>query len=149
MKNSNRFNFILFLALSIGLIFQSCKKEEDTSLKPPTINLVEFGYENSGEAYIGDDLHIDAEIVAEAKIGRIQISLHPEGEHGKSTNALYEWELDTVYTNFYGLKNIDFHEHIEIPMDADTGHYHFHMMVVDLEGNTKEVERELHVELSE
>ncbi len=142
MKQIKFISFVLVLALT----FQACSKEEEESLNPPTISTFEFGYDDSGEAYLGADLHIEAEIVAEAKIDRIQVTIHPEGEHDKSVADEHEWEVDTTYTQFNGLKNTTFHEHIEVPMEADTGHYHFHFIVIDMDGNTKEVERELHVE---
>ncbi len=143
MKQIKFISFVLVLALT----FQACsKEEEEESLNPPTISTFEFGYDDSGEAYLGADLHIEAEIVAEAKIDRIQVTIHPEGEHDKSVADEHEWEVDTTYTKFNGLKNTTFHEHIEVPIEADTGHYHFHFIVIDMDGNTKEVERELHVE---
>jgi hypothetical protein len=135
------------LILTTAVVFLSCNKDEDDpALNPPTIPTFEFGYEDSGEAYLGADLHIEAEIVADAKIDRIQVSIHPEGEHMKSLSDEHAWEVDTTYTKFNGLKNTEFHEHLEVPVTADTGHYHFHYKVIDMDGNTKEIERELHVE---
>jgi hypothetical protein len=137
----------LLLILTTAVVFLSCNKDEDDpALNPPTIPTFEFGYEDSGEAYLGADLHIEAEIVADAKIDRIQVSIHPEGEHMKSLSDEHAWEVDTTYTKFNGLKNTEFHEHFDVPVHADTGHYHFHFQVIDMDGNTKEVERELHVE---
>lgn len=129
------------IILLVGLALQSCKKEEETKLNPPLITYFEFGYEDSGLAYLGSDLHIESEIIAEAKIDRIQVTIHPESEHNKSVSDA--WEIDTTYSKFQGFKNTNFHEHIEVPATADTGHYHFHFVVVDMEGNTKEMEREL------
>jgi hypothetical protein len=142
MKQLKFISFVLVLALA----FPACNKDEEEALNPPTISTFEFGYEDSGEAFLGADLHIEAEIIAEAKIDRIQVTIHPEGEHEKSVNDEHEWEVDTTYTKFNGLKNTTFHEHLEVPVHADTGHYHFHSIIVDMDGNTKEVERELHVE---
>jgi len=139
-----KFLTIVFL---VAIVIQSCKKDdEETTLNPPTISTFELGYEDSGEAFLGADLHIEAEVVAEAKIDRIQVTIHPEGEHDKSTSDEHEWEVDTTYTKFNGLKNTEFHEHIEVPVDAEEGHYHFHFIVIDMDRNTQEIERELHVE---
>jgi len=140
-----KFITIAIITLFLGSVFQSCTKDNNETSNPPVVSTFEFGYNDSGEAYLGSDLHIEAEIVAEAKIDRIQVTIHPEGEHYKSVNE--GWEVDTTYTKFSGLKNTTFHEHIEVPVVADTGHYHFHFIVIDMEGNTKEVERELHVEV--
>jgi hypothetical protein len=142
MKQLKLISFVLVLALA----FQSCKKDEDDENNPPVISNFELGYEDSGEAFLGADLHIEAEIVAEAKIDRIQLTIHPEGEHDKSVAHEEEWEVDTTYTKFNGLKNTEFHEHLEVPFEAEEGHYHFHFAVIDMDGNTKEIERELHVE---
>ncbi len=142
MKQVKFLSFVLVLALA----FQSCKKDEDATLNPPSISNFELGYEDSGETFLGADLHIEAEIIAEAKIDRIQVTIHHEGEHEKFVYDEEEWEVDSIYTKFSGLKNTEFHEHIEVPAHAEEGHYHFHFNVIDMEGNSTEIERELHVE---
>ncbi len=55
-----------FLTATIMVLFNSCNKEEETLAKP-VINLIELGLGNSHVAYIGADLHIEAEIVARRK----------------------------------------------------------------------------------
>lgn len=115
----------------------------------PTIDFHELGFENSGTAEVGDELHMDAEVVAENKIDRIKVELHPEGEEHKKTTLIVldegEWEFDSVYTEFAGLKNTEFHKHIEIPLDAETGHYHFHFAVTDMEGYQTVFEDEVEI----
>ncbi len=144
MKHLRFILSILFLIIFIAI---SCKKEEKIS--QPTITFMELGYENNKAAYPGSDLHIEATIVAEGKIASIIVELHPESEHhNKSGGALFtgSWEFDSIYTEKYaGVKNTEFHEHIEIPATADTGHYHFHFIVTDMEGNRTTVEDELHI----
>ena len=141
---TNLFAFILILSLT----FVSCKDEAQA----PVITNFEVGYDDSKTSVIGEDLHLEAEIVAEAKISKILLTIHPEGEaeHApaqKATSLLttaIEWEVDTVYTTkFEGLKNSTFHEHIEIPVTAAAGGYHLHFTVVDMDGNAKELESEL------
>ncbi len=136
---------ILSALLFLLLTATSCKKEAKINL--PTITLTELGYENSKTVYPGSDLHIEATIVAEGKIANIIVELHPEGEHQiKSGSSLLagSWEFDSTYTGKYaGVKNPEFHEHIEIPASADTGHYHFHFIVTDMEGNQITVEEEV------
>ncbi len=134
----------MLVALSATVIFASCKKDEEP--KAPEFVKFELGYDNSGTAVAGEDLHIDAEVLAEGKIASIIITIHPEGEHGYKTTRVIEWEVDTTYTTGYaGVKNIDFHEHIDVPADAETGPYHFHMKVTDMEGNRTEKEAELEI----
>jgi hypothetical protein len=139
---------IIAIILIGGIFFlNACKKDEVIS--KPEIDLTELGYENSKIGYTGSDLHIEAEIVAEGKIETVQIEIHPEGEHGdKALNTKFhegEWEVDTTFTEFSGLKNTEFHKHIEIALDADTGHYHFHFIVTDQEGNQTIHEEELEI----
>ncbi len=136
------------MVLAVLVIMASCGKSEK-----PEIGSFGLGYENSKVAYVGDDLHVEAEIDAEGTIDKISIEIHPEGEHGKKWvhSALDEgeWEVDTTYTKFSGLKNTTFHEHIEIPVDAEPGDYHFHFEVTDMEGYQTVIEEELEIKLSD
>lgn len=128
MKTTIKYNLIIVSILAIVLV-TACKKEEDKAL--PEINNFELGYDNSKTALAGEELHMDGGVVAEAGINTIAITIHPEEGHLKDGG---EWEVDTVYSRFSGLKNTDFHEHIDVPADADTGHYHFHFVVTDMDG---------------
>jgi hypothetical protein len=135
---------IMLVTLSAIAIFTSCKKDEE--VKAPEFIKFELGYDNSATAVVGDGLHIDAEILADGKIATIIVTIHPEGEHELKSIRTIEWEVDTTYTTGYaGVKNVDFHEHIDIPADAETGPYHFHIRVTDMEGNRTEKEAELEI----
>lgn len=143
------FNIILF-TVSIIVIANftiSCKKEAE--IAAPSISIQELGYQNTKRAFRGNDLHIEAYLLAEGKIANVMIELHPESGHLKQVDNLLSplsWEFDSTYTGkYYGIKNTDFHEHIEIPLSADTGHYHFHFSVTDMEGNRTTFEDEVHV----
>jgi len=141
---------VLFIAVALtaGLLFTSCEKNDETNPKP-VVTLTELGYENNKTGYAGTDLHIEAEIVAEGKIDKVTIEIHPEGEHEeKSASTVLhddEWEFETTFTKFSGLKNTTFHEHIDISVHADTGHYHFHFIVTDMDGQQTVVEEELEI----
>lgn len=140
MKNNKLFS--LLTALSLAFLLVSCNKEDE--IKAPSFITFELGYNNSGSAVIGDELHIDSEIIAEGKISTIRVTIHHEGDHEKSILVDTEWEFDSTYTTGYaGVKNIDFHEHIDIPLTAEAGEYHFHLIVTDMEGNRSEKEAEL------
>jgi hypothetical protein len=108
----------------------------------PTIDMHELGYENTKTVQRGNDLHVEADIVAEGKISKIIVTIHPE-EHGGNHDT--EWEVDQTFTEFEGLKNTEFHKHFEVPADAETGMYHFHLQVQDMEGNTEGYETEIEV----
>lgn len=139
------FKHLAFIALAL-FTFSSCKDE----VASPVISDVEVGLKNSKVAYKGADLHLEANIVAEGKISKIQVTIHPadEADHigaMKSKSALThegEWEVDTTYTKFSGLKNATFHEHIDVPANAPAETYHLHIIVVDMEGNSTEFEEE-------
>jgi len=125
-----------------GVLLISCEKSAK-----PEIDFHELGYENSKTVVAGEELHMDAEIVAEDKIDRIELELHPEGEHGsgKAAQDGHEWEFDTLYTKFSGLKNTHFHEHMDIPEDVPPGAYHFHLTVTDMEGAQASHEDEVEI----
>ena len=154
MKNSVFKRFMIKRALAKStmvlaavVMMTSCGKTEE-----PEIGSFELGYENSKIAYVGADLHMEAEIVAEGIIDKIHVEIHPEGDHDKKgvRSVLHEgeWEVDTTYTEFSGLKNTTFHEHIDIPMDAEPGDYHFHFEVTDMEGyQTVYEEEELEIKI--
>lgn len=141
--------FLIAMLFTAGLFFTSCE-ENDEKVPKPEINLTELGYENSKTGYLGSDLHIEAEVVAEGKMEEVTIEIHPKGQH-EEKNALAalhegEWEVDTTFTQFSGLKNTTFHKHIDIPVHADTGHYHFHFIVTDREGQQTTFEEELKIQ---
>jgi hypothetical protein len=134
------------MVLAAVVVMTSCGKTE----KPEIVSF-ELGYENSKSANAGDELHMDAEVVAEGTIDMIRIVIHPEGGHAKkgvrSVSDEGKWEVDTTYTKFSGLKNTTFHEHLDVPVDAEPGDYHFHFEVVDMEGYQTVFEEELEIKL--
>lgn len=144
--NTNQ-KILITVVLSVAILFQACKKE--TIMSKPVIIMTELGLNNTKKAYAGGDLHMDAEVEAAGKIKTISIEIHPEEEHGSKSEqfrlGVSAWEADTVYTSFEGLKNTSFHEHLEIPADASAGHYHFHFVVTDMEGNQSTYEDEIEI----
>ncbi|MCU4158334.1 DUF4625 domain-containing protein [Carboxylicivirga sp. A043] len=137
---------LMALAIISTLFVTSCDNDDNTA--KPVVTITELGYENSKIGYAGTDLHIEAEIVAEAGIKMVEIEVHPEGEHTKGATDEHEDEWEETYTYEYdGEKNTTFHEHIDIPVYAEAGDYHFHFVVTDMEGNQKAVEEELEVQL--
>lgn len=137
-----------FLLLILATFIVSCSDDDEKN--PPVISNLEVGYDNSLTGYIGSDLHLDAEIYAEAKIAGIRVTIHPEGEHEEtgenSGTEEGEWEVDTTYTEGYaGVINADFHEHIDIPGDASPGDYHFHLTVTDMDGYQTTTEQDFQI----
>lgn len=142
----NKRFFLFTIAIGMTLFFAACNDDETTFAKPE-ITILELGegdnHGNDHTAKVGGELHIEVEIVAEGKIEVVQLIIHPEGEH-KSAFEM-EWELDTIYTKFAGLKNTTFHEHVDIAGWAELGEYHFDFIVTDMDGNQSSVESELDI----
>lgn len=142
-KIQNRFKAILIIAIII--LAASCKDDE---ISMPEILDFRLGYDNSATFHAGDDLHIDAEILAGNGIDVIMIEIHYEGDHKKTFRFAngdhddHEWEAEIRFEKFRGLKNMTFHEHIDIPHDAKPGEYDLHFIVIDQEGYTAEVDVE-------
>jgi len=117
--------------LILALLF-SCGKDEDTPPKEEdvageTLALVirEVGIGNSRVVYAKQDLHVDAKVTAPDKIAyvKMQITL-------AETN--YGWDFIKTYTTGYeGLKNTDFHEHVDVPENASPGNYELLLIAVD------------------
>ncbi len=117
----------LIVAFATITILAACNKEEEKAAAP-VITLTEVGHENSHRATPGDDMHLEADIVAEGLINAINVELHLE-EGG-------DYEIEKSYTEgkYIGVRNTEFHEHIDIPADAPNGEYHLHFTVTDREG---------------
>ncbi|MDD4489298.1 MAG: DUF4625 domain-containing protein [Paludibacter sp.] len=139
-----------FLFISIAaLLLVACEKE----ISAPVFKSVEIGLNNSKTAYIGDDLHLEADIIADGKIASIRLVIHHEEEGAEHAPKMKirgvaahaeEWEVDTIYTGVYAnVKNTTFHEHIEVPEYAEPGSYHLHLYVTDLDGNQSMIEEEI------
>ena len=132
----------LFFISVLSLGFVACDKDDDSTAKP-VITLTEVGHENSKTATAGDDMHLEADIVAEGLIARIDIEIHLE-EGG-------DYEIECSYTDgkYIGVRNTEFHEHIDIPADAPAGEYHLHFTVTDKEGQQTTAESELEIAAQE
>ncbi len=130
-----------FTSLAI-LTFSACEDNEDDQ-KPEVSNL-EVGYHDT--IYISGDVHIEFEVTDNEELNYYTVKIHPEGEHHDDDHEgeEHEWEIDTTFTEINGLRNYSVHNHeIEIPDDAPAGDYHFDLLVVDMEGNSLALERDL------
>jgi hypothetical protein len=144
-----KLNHILIILISALLIISACKKEEEKAA--PTINSFEIGsggsHGDEHKVHRGEDMHFESEIYAEGKVQRIILIIHPEGEGHKDGD---EWEVDTTYTEKYArVINVEFHEHIDVPITADTGHYHVDFTVIDESGKSTYHEDEVEILLEE
>ena len=127
----------LLLFFLFAITFTACKKDEQMP-QSPAISALEVGTSNSEIAHPGNDLHIEAQISAPANIKDVVLEIHPESGSG--------WNVNTTYTEgFAGLKNAEFHKHIDVPADAKVGAYHGHLKVTDQNGQVSEIEFDLQV----
>ena len=134
MKTNNIIRFLAVVTLVAGLA--ACQKNPSA----PKITLTEVGHENSGKAEQGDDIHLEADILAEGLIKSIRVEIHQE-------SGSYEIEKSYTTGKYIGVKNTEFHEHIDIPSDAPLGEYHLHFTVTD--NNGQQTMAEAHVEIIE
>jgi hypothetical protein len=128
----------MLFTVAIMAIFTSCEKDDDAYPKP-TIGELELGIGNSHVAYIGADLHIETEIVAEGLINTIEVEIHAEDGSDYEIDSLFDYSDQT-------LKNTTFHKHVDIPAEFPAGEYHFHLTVIDKEGNSTTVEEDIELE---
>ncbi|MDR0574694.1 MAG: DUF4625 domain-containing protein [Tannerella sp.] len=132
----------MFLVGLSMLALTSCKKDEDKTPAKPVVEITEAGSHDAPEGKVaaGEELHLKAEIVAEGLIAEIAVEIHQE-EGGS-------FEIEEKFgagSKYFGLKNAEFHEHIDIPAEAPTGEYHLHLTVKDQAGQTATAEAELEV----
>jgi len=149
------FKLISLIIISALFAFVACNNDDETA-SAPVISDVELGTNNSLTGYVGSDLHVEATVVAMAKIDYITILIHQEDEDEdkKSASLINDedaeiWEFDSTYTEFNGLKNTTFHKHIDIPSDIAAGDYHFHFTVTDLDGNQTLIEQAIEIKYPE
>lgn len=135
-----------YITLACALVFfglsaVSCNDDEPAK---PKVSIHELGTDNSKTVVAGTDLHIDVEIEAPNKIATVTVTIHPEGTAEKAALAgSAAWSFEKTYTEFDGLRNAELHKHIDVPATAAAGEYHFHVTVVDQDGNTASAEDEL------
>lgn len=133
-----------------GITLSSCSNDDDAPLveEAPTISNFEFGKgSDHGEeqiAYKGSDIHLEAEIFAEASVSSIALDIHAHDlEVGEGEE---EWDFEKVYTDAdYMVINPEFHEHVDVPANAPAGEYHITLTVTDENGNSTEVEGHIHI----
>lgn len=139
MKN-NITKFAALFALLTSSIFTSCSSDDggDATAHAITIELTEVGSGNNLKATAGEDLHLEAEILAPGKIASVAVEIHSE------TNSSAP-EIIETFADYNGLLNATFHKHVDIPAAQPAGIYHLHLTVTDQQGNIKTVEAEIEI----
>lgn len=143
-----KLNLIIVAVLITATMFVSCKKEETPTLEPkPVISNFTVGNEVGGGSTLILGGLISFEFNAEMKTGDKLKSYHLE-MHDEPASGLAADEYKVIDEEFdvSGLRNTHIHDHIEIPLDANTGNYHFHLTVTSQDGYTTSKETHLSVE---
>ena len=146
MKSNFKFLAITaFLAISLN----SCSSDDDGPLlNAPTISSFEYGqgstHTTDKVVYKGSDIHLEAEINAEATVSSIKISIHAHGlDLGESE---VDWDFEKVFTDSkYLVINPAFHEHIDVPANIPAGEYHIELTVTDALGNSTRVDGHIQI----
>ncbi|MEC3878855.1 DUF4625 domain-containing protein [Parapedobacter sp. 10938] len=137
MNKQNKHFIYILLGLTL-FTWAACSKDESPAVDKPLIESLEVGHDNNRMVRPGGDLHLDAAILAPGGIAHITLEIHPEIGDG--------WVFEQVFTDGYeGLKNTDFHQHIDVPVDAAEGEYHLHVTVTDQAGQVAEAESHLDI----
>lgn len=131
-------NQLFIVALFLAAILNACKKDNGIELPAPTISGLEIGIGNNKIAYAGNDLHLEARIEAPGNIADVELEISPVNGSG--------WTVNNNYTDgFTGLKNAEFHKHIDVPEEAAVGTYRITLSVTDQTGKTTKAESDIQV----
>ena len=60
------------------MFLTSCGDDDDDLPAKPSITLTEVGHDNAKHCHPGHDLHLEADVVAEGLIQRIDVEIHEE-----------------------------------------------------------------------
>lgn len=139
MKNIKFMSLLMAFLCASTLFLTSCGDDDDDLPAKPSITLTEVGHDNAKHCHPGHDLHLEADVVAEGLIQRIDVEIHEE--NGGS------FKIEKSYTDgkYIGIRNTEFHEHIDIPAEAPLGEYHLHFTITDKNGQQTTVESELNI----
>ena len=127
----------------VATFLYSCDSDDSPTFGAPEITSFEFGegsdHSTDPVAYKGSDIHLEAEINAEAKVSSISLSIHAHDITVGDDEV--EWDFEQVYTDAkYLVINPEFHEHVDIPANIPAGEYHIELVVTDELGNSTEIE---------
>lgn len=150
MKTITMKSNIKFLAIIafLGLFLHSCSSDDDNALNAPVISNFEYGegsaHSTDQVGYKGSNIHLEAEIAAEANVSSITLSIHAH-DLPLGTGEV-DWDFEQVFTDSnYLVINPTFHEHIDIPANIPAGEYHIELTVTDELGNSTKVEGHIHI----
>ena len=108
----------------------ACDSDDDNNehLTGPTATFTEVGRDNSHEVAAGGELHVEADIEAEGLIERITVRI----KTGADEETLVEETWETG--KYVGVRNTEFHEHIDIAPETPLGECVLTLSVWDAQG---------------
>ncbi len=139
--NSSPYSLPAFFLLLILLITSSCEDNPDPILPSPSIDNVEIGSGNNHIGVIGRDFHLNADIIAGDKIDLVQVKIEQIAEETYAD----DWTFELTWDQFKGVKNVNIHQHFDIPEDAVEGKYDFFIIVTDENGTILEEKAEIQI----
>lgn len=126
---------IPLLLLFAGLIFSSCDvNNEDSPTLPGIEGEVEIGLGNNGIGIIGEDFHLEMDVIAGDLLESVQVKL----EQREAQTYSHDWSFEITWDQYAGVKNANVHKHFDIPEDAAEGEYDFIIVVNDQNGSQLE-----------
>ena len=146
----SNFKFLALIAF-FGILLNSCSSDDDASspsLNAPEITNFEYGegsvHSTDQVAFKGSDIHLEAEINAEAVVSSITLSIHAHDL--PLADGEVEWDFFQEYSGSnYQVINPTFHEHVDVPTNIPSGEYHIELTVIDELGNSTEIEGHLEI----
>ena len=112
MKTNFKF---LAIILSLGFFLQSCSSDDDSSVyNRPVITDFEYGegstHSSDPVAYTGSDLHVEADIYAEATVSSITLEIHSHDLTAADGEVV--WDFQQVFNDAaYQVINPTFRAH--------------------------------------
>jgi hypothetical protein len=123
----------------IAAAISSCKKEQGTTLPAPTASNIEIGTGNNKRGIIGQDFHLNADVVAGDKIDGVKVII------SQKTTETYaaDWHFELEWDIYKGARNTNVHKHFTIPAEAPKGNYLFTLLITDQNGTRLELSTDL------
>lgn len=122
MKNT----IISLIMCSLTFFVVACDNDEKTA--KPSLILTEVGHDNSMTCHPGHDLHLEADIEAEGLIKYINVEIESTVNSSIRTSEMFD------AGKYIGIRNAEFHEHIDIPENMPIGKCYLKITVCDEEG---------------
>jgi hypothetical protein len=142
---------ILFLALSISIVFTACKKDDNADTEKPKIQVL-LPTDTHVETKRDSIVTFSARITDNVGLKQYKIEIHDASDghtHGgrsNGTNADSNWRYDEI-KDISGTSYETGIKTFRVPTNAKLAEYHLILKATDNTGNeAKEAEIELHVQ---